>query len=111
MTTVERLCEPFILVAERFAELHGAPLPKGLLSIGEETTGMECKGWRVRLNTTGEKIDDVDAFTAKVEWNGWPAGILNPYGGCIAAGEAANLGTFLEWLPTAALAPAKGETA
>lgn len=33
-------------------------------------------------------------FNAYVEYNGWPAGIIGPAGGVLAAGEAANEDTF-----------------
>ena len=33
-------------------------------------------------------------FEAYVEFNGWPAGILDPAGGVLAAGEVANEDTF-----------------
>lgn len=33
-------------------------------------------------------------FHMYVEFNGWPAGMLHPYGGSIAAGELANLSTL-----------------
>jgi hypothetical protein len=37
----------------------------------------------------------VEPFHCYVEFNGWPAGIFSPYGGALAAGEAANEGTFI----------------
>ncbi len=44
----------------------------------------------------------VPAFSAYVTFNGWPAGILDPWGGVIAAGDAANADTFREALQMAA---------
>ncbi len=38
---------------------------------------------------------EVDPFTAYIEYNGWPAGIVDPYGGTFAAGDAANAETFV----------------
>jgi len=32
----------------------------------------------------------VPPFNCYVEFNGWPAGVFNPFGGIIAAGELAN---------------------
>lgn len=32
----------------------------------------------------------VPAFSAYVEFNGWPAGVLDPFGGFLAAGHLAN---------------------
>jgi hypothetical protein len=36
----------------------------------------------------------VAPFHCYVMFNGWPAGLFDPYGGTIAAGEAANEETF-----------------
>lgn len=38
---------------------------------------------------------NVPAYHAYVEFNGWPAGFINPYGGVIAAGAAANEDSFI----------------
>lgn len=57
--------------------------------------------WRIVLNGTNKespKQDDHPAlppFAAYVEFNGWPAGIIDPSGGILAAGEAANEDTFI----------------
>ena len=40
---------------------------------------------------TGQPIPP---FSAYVEFNGWPAGLLDPAGGIICAGELANEDTF-----------------
>lgn len=37
---------------------------------------------------------------AKLKFNGWPAGIIDPRGGIIAAGEAANEDTFIAAIET-----------
>lgn len=37
----------------------------------------------------------VPSFSALVEFNGWPAGLINPRGGILAAGEAANEDQFI----------------
>jgi hypothetical protein len=52
---------------------------------------------------TGEKGAPValDRFYMYVEFNGWPAGYLNPHGGSIAGGEAANILTFRDALRAA----------
>lgn len=56
--------------------------------------------WSVYWNGHGEPQKSsrgvqVPAFTCAVHYNGWPAGLINPYGGIIAAGEAANENTFI----------------
>jgi len=44
----------------------------------------------------GELMDvELEPFHFAVWWNGWLAGIGNPYGGEIAAGELANEKTLL----------------
>jgi hypothetical protein len=52
------------------------------------------------LSPTDVKYDrpgtDVPPFTAYVEFNGWPAGLIDPTGGVLAAGAAANEATFIE---------------
>jgi hypothetical protein len=83
----------FLAIAERCAREFGAPLPKRLLSIGDED-----KGWGVRLNPTTETVEAVEPFCAVATWNGWPAGIISPaLGGFIAAGEAANAASLVAW--------------
>ncbi len=37
---------------------------------------------------------------AKLKFNGWPAGIIDPRGGIIAAGGVANEDTFIEAIET-----------
>lgn len=44
--------------------------------------------WEIALN--GEKLQ------AEVKFNGWPAGIIDPCGGIIAAGEIANEDSFIQ---------------
>ena len=88
-----RLCESFVLLAERCGREHGVPLPKRLLEIGDPN-----RGWGAKLNPTGAEIDGVEPYGATLTWGGFPAGSMNAYGGVIAAGEAANENTFCEWL-------------
>ena len=52
----------------------------------------------------------VQPFHCYVQFNGWPAGVFNPYGGQIAAGECANEAAFLEAMD-AAIAKAQGGSA
>lgn len=37
--------------------------------------------WHVKVNGHAEKIDDIAGFHAVAEYNGWPAIVMNPYGG------------------------------
>ena len=54
----------------------------------------EVGPWKLQVNGRREKIGDVPPYHAFVEFNGWPAGLIHPYGGTIAAGEAANIWTL-----------------
>ena len=52
--------------------------------------------WRVALNGTRAPLSParggppIPAFSALLEFNGWPAGVVDPRGGVIAAGDCAN---------------------
>lgn len=65
--------------------------------------------WWIALNGHKEPIKtskgvEVEPFSCYVEFNGWPAGIFNPFGGGFAAGELANEDTFIEALEKAIVA-------
>ena len=58
------------------------------------------KRWWCAINGHKEKMEcshggKVPGFSALIEFNGWPAGIVDPFGGIIAAGDAANEDTFI----------------
>lgn len=55
----------------------------------------------------GAEVPPVHCY---IEYNGWPAGLLNPFEGTLAAGECANEDTFVEALKAAG-AEAPEETA
>jgi len=62
--------------------------------------------WWIAMNgrATAAKCSrgpEVAPFTAYVEFNGWPAGLVTPGGGVIAAGEAANERALIEALVAA----------
>lgn len=92
-TTTDQISEAFLRIAERMTRVHGIPLPKRLCEVGDKD-----KGWHAALNPTNAMLDDIPPFSAVVHWNGFPAGIIDPRGGILAAGELANEGTFIEWL-------------
>lgn len=90
------LAKAFVLIAERFGRIFVAPLPKRLLEIGSPT-----EGWGVRLNPTSEAVDGIQPYRAHVTFNGWPAGIMQPYGGTMMAGDHDGKSTedaLIEWL-------------
>ena len=47
------------------------------------------------LSPTGIR-HPVPPFSVYVEFNGWPAGLIDPHGASIAAGSLANIGTLVE---------------
>ena len=57
--------------------------------------------WAIWVNASSEPVLETERFAALppwtfyIEFNGWPAGFVNAGGGTIAAGEAANIHTFL----------------
>lgn len=62
--------------------------------------------WWIAMNGHREprkcsKGTEVQPFNCYVEYNGWPAGILDPFGGILAAGECANEDTFIKALRAA----------
>jgi hypothetical protein len=64
------------------------------------------KRWWIAVNanenaTVCSRGPTVPPYSAYVEFNGWPAGIINPRGGVIAAGAAANEDAFIAALKAA----------
>lgn len=56
--------------------------------------------WSIIFNGTAETRKpeggpELPPFSVYVEFNGWPAGIIDPAGGILAASEAANEDTFI----------------
>lgn len=53
--------------------------------------------WKLSANGHRKTFDNIPPFHFAIEFNGWPAGILDPLGnGMIAAGELANSDTFIQ---------------
>lgn len=50
--------------------------------------------WLFKANGHREAIDNVPPFSIYVEYNGWPAGVIDPGGAAFAAGTLANIQTF-----------------
>lgn len=63
--------------------------------------------WHVCINAHGSDAicnhcrTRIPAFHAYLQFNGWPAGLLHPYGGTIAAGAVANEDALIEALKQA----------
>lgn len=88
--------KPLFLAIAEFAHRKGVKSIKDLPACWEAAVGDH---WWIAVNGHGVPVacshgGDVPPFSAFVEFNGWPAGILDPMGGVIAAGELANEQTF-----------------
>ena len=95
----EGIAEVFVRIAELALALGACDL-KALPGCWEHDVDGT---WWIALNgratpTTCSRGATVAAFTAYVEFNGWPAGLVDPGGGVIAAGAAANEGMLIEAL-------------
>lgn len=82
--------------------LGAAPVTEHAACWETTFTGVDGGEWFVALHAqTGKLIacsrgSKVPAFTFYIEWNGWPAGLIDPSGGVIAAGELANESTLID---------------
>ena len=95
---MEPITEAFAAVAELGNALGAGPLNK-------HPECWECvidERWKIAVNGHAEPKKcslsglPIEPFHCFIEYNGWPAGLMNPYGGTIAAGEGANEHTFIE---------------
>lgn len=87
-------CDLCLTCLNRMADLFGAPLPKAMLSIGDDS------GFRATLNNTGVDAA-IPRYHVVVEWKQTTVAMLSPVGStCLGDGEmfAAD---FLAWLPMA----------
>lgn len=85
----------FWLIAELCTAAGVAPLTKHRGCV-EVTAG----AWTITVNGHARPKRSrrglfVPRFSALLEFNGWPAGSMNPFGGIVAAGEAANEDTLI----------------
>jgi hypothetical protein len=90
------LCEAFVRIAE-LGNALGIVLNK-LPGCWEHSID---ERWRIAVNghetpmLSSLSNVPVEPFTCYVEYNGWPAGLLTPCGGVIAAGSCANEEEFI----------------
>jgi len=54
--------------------------------------------WKATVNGCRETRDSIPPFSIGLEFNGFPAGIIDPGGGIMAAGDAANEATLIRAL-------------
>ena len=100
MVNEKPISEVFDLIATIGLKEHADPLSKYL------------EGWRYRVdehwfivvNGTKESIKygkskiPIPPVNCWVEFNGWPAGLFDPFGGIMAAGSMANEDSFINAL-------------
>lgn len=79
-------------VAMEFAVASGAENIKDLPGCW---SGKVDEHWSLKCNGHDHKIDGVPPYCFYIEFNGWPAGIIAPNVGTIAAGKLANEETFI----------------
>jgi hypothetical protein len=93
-TTEENITEVFALIVE-LAEALGVRDINQLEGCWEVEVD---SAWWFALNGHGTPTEargiHVPPFEVYVEYNGWPAGVVGPYAGVLAAGEGANEETF-----------------
>lgn len=89
------------LYEEAFAVLAEWLTSNGYTNL-REVTKTNClfefsinENWRGAINPWEETVNNVPPFHAKIVFNGWPAGLISPFGGIFAAGRAANEETFI----------------
>ena len=89
-------------IAEAFAVLAELALARGMRDLNKHPGVVEIEidaRWKATLNPHKEPAlhDGISlpAYTAVINYNGWPAGMICPFGGMIAAGECANETTFI----------------
>lgn len=94
------ISEAFMLIADLADKDDAAPVNKHP-GCWERAVGK----WHISVNGHREPRKnaegmEVPPFSAVLTFNGWPAGIIDPSGGVIAAGAVANEDTFIEALKT-----------
>jgi len=93
----DTICEAFMAAADLAIASGAAPLNRHI-GCWETSFG---RGWSIALNghnttTRDSRGMDVPPFSLAVYWGDFPAGVLNPRGGWLAAGEGANEDAFIE---------------
>lgn len=87
MTAAPRFSKAFALIAELAIARGAAPLSK---HVGCWETDI-APNWRIALNGHGTPTKsalgvNVPPFTACIERDGWPVGVIGPYDGAIVGG-------------------------
>lgn len=95
----------FVLIAD-LAVAKGCPMP---ITLHPGVYELEIDShWRCWINghKDPQPLDGImlAPYSAALEFNGWPAGVIGVHGGPMAAGEAANEDTLIEALKRAIVA-------
>jgi len=96
MGAMTQVCEAFAALAELCIALDAAPATKHERCWEQQID----ERWWIAFNGHKEPVgcsdgSMVEPFHCYVKYCGWPAGVFAPWGGVIAAGEAANEEIFL----------------
>ena len=91
-------------ISPLFSRIIDLMLARGISNIKDLPGCAELridKQWEIAVNGHREPMKcshgtEVPAHAAYLQFNGWPAGIITPYGGVVAAGSLANESTLLE---------------
>lgn len=90
------------MIPEAFVGIAKLAIKDGVVNLSDRDPCVYERSfgaWRIELNGSNTAIEwkgrTIPPFSAIVEFNGWPAGLIDPGGGIIAAGEAANEGAFI----------------
>lgn len=98
------LSEAFVRIAELGTTVPGAaPLHRHEGAWVYRFTDAGGNEWGLAVNGHKHAVPDtlldlaspIEALTALVSFNGWPFGILDPFGGQMGAGELANEDAFI----------------
>jgi len=90
----QKISELYFKIVEKCALRSAIPLPKRKHEIGDPESG-----WYTCLNATGEMMDSINPYHAYIKWNGFPAGIVSAFEGClICDGETSSEDELIAWL-------------
>ena len=102
------MCEPLFILIAKLAEKDGV---SGLSNRPGLWTRMLDDQWEIAVNGHDEILEwpqtaermgcKIQPYCCAVAYNGWLAGIFNPYSGAIAASDGANEANFIKALEAA----------
>lgn len=104
MSDGPQMCEAFYRICELANALKVPPLNTHEACWEyqvDERWFIALNGHDVPMKLRGRQQVEVQPFRVYIEYNGWPAGVMDYGGGIIAAGEAANEETFIAALQAA----------